>query len=190
MPAPYPTPIFRLMHIDNLTGILQRGGMYAPNHIPHDGIGYRAIHHQHIQERRTARSVPCGPGGVIHDYVPFYFGSLPPMLLALRDGYVFGYNEGQEPLIYLINFPTKHHWKAKSRIEDIKRGLAALIDEVQRLEITSIAVPPLGCGNGGLNWSDVRPLIEEAFALLPHVHVLLYAPTGAPDADAMPVRTP
>jgi hypothetical protein len=135
------------MHIDNLTGILQRGGMYAPNHIPHDGIGYRAIHHQHIQERRTARSVPCGPGGVIHDYVPFYFGSLPPMLLALRDGYVFGYNEGQEPLIYLINFPTKHHWKAKSRIEDIKRGLAALIDEVQRLEITSIAVPPLGCGN-------------------------------------------
>ena len=90
---------------------------------------------------------------------------------------------------YIINFPTKRHWKGKSRIEDINRGLIALIDEVQRLEITSIAVPPLGCGNGGLNWSDVRPLIEAAFASLPHVRVLLYAPIGAPDAEAMPVRT-
>ena len=90
---------------------------------------------------------------------------------------------------YNINFPTKRHWKGKSRIEDIKRGLTALIDEVQRLEITSIAVPPLGCGNGGLNWSDVRPPIEAAFASLPHVRVLLYAPIGAPDAEAMPVRT-
>ena len=44
---------------------------------------------------------PCGPDGIIHDYVPLYFGSLPPMLLARRDGCVSGYNEGQEPLIYL-----------------------------------------------------------------------------------------
>ena len=101
MPVPHPTPIFRLIHVDNLAGILQREGIYAPNHVPQDGIIYRAIHHQHIQERRTMRGVPCGPGGVIHDYVPFYFGRLPPMLLALRDGYVSGYNEGQEPLIYL-----------------------------------------------------------------------------------------
>jgi O-acetyl-ADP-ribose deacetylase (regulator of RNase III) len=90
---------------------------------------------------------------------------------------------------YIINFPTKRHWKGKSRIEDIQSGLPALIDEVRRLEVTSIAVPPLGCGSGGLDWSEVRPLIEAAFAALPHVRVLLYAPQGAPDAEAMPVRT-
>jgi hypothetical protein len=102
MPVPNPTPIYRLTHVDNLAGILQRGGMYAPNHAPEDGIGYRAIHHQHIQGRRVMRRIPCGPGGTIHDYVPFYFGPRPPMLLALRDGYAAGYNEGQGPLIYLV----------------------------------------------------------------------------------------
>jgi len=85
----------------------------------------------------------------------------------------------------IINFPTKRHWRAASRIEDIKSGLAALLDEVHRRGIGSIAVPPLGCGLGGLNWSDVRPLIEAAFAALPDVRVLLYEPAGAPPADAM-----
>src|SRR5437764_14331113 len=63
---------------------------------------------------------------------------------------------------YIINFPTKRHWKGKSRLEDIRAGLAALVEEVQRLNIHSIALPPLGCGNGGLDWSEVRPTIEAA----------------------------
>lgn len=90
---------------------------------------------------------------------------------------------------YIINFPTKRHWRGKSRIEDIESGLVALISDVKRLGIHSIAVPPLGSGLGGLDWNIVRPMIEQAFAELPDVQVLLYSPQGAPAAKDMPVRT-
>jgi O-acetyl-ADP-ribose deacetylase (regulator of RNase III) len=91
---------------------------------------------------------------------------------------------------YIINFPTKRHWKGKSKLEDIRAGLGALVDDVQRLNIKSIALPPLGCGNGGLAWSDVKPLIEAASAWMPEVQVILFAPQGAPNPDSMPVATP
>ena len=90
---------------------------------------------------------------------------------------------------WIINFPTKGHWKAKSRIEDVESGLRDLIATIRELGIHSIAVPPLGCGNGGLPWNEVRPLIEEAFAQVPEVEVLLYAPVETPEAVAMPNRT-
>ena len=90
---------------------------------------------------------------------------------------------------YIINFPTKRHWRGNSRIEDIESGLKTLIEDIRKLGITSIAVPPLGCGNGGLDWNVVQPMIERAFAELPDVKVLLYAPLGAPDAVSMPVAT-
>ena len=90
---------------------------------------------------------------------------------------------------YIINFPTKRHWKGKSQIEDIRIGLKALIKEVKHLDIRSIAVPPLGCGNGGLDWVNVKPLIESAFTELPDVQVLLFTPQSAPTADAMPIGT-
>jgi O-acetyl-ADP-ribose deacetylase (regulator of RNase III) len=67
---------------------------------------------------------------------------------------------------YIINFPTKRHWRNKSKIEDIQSGLITLVEQVKLLGITSIAIPPLGCGNGGLNWADVKPLIESAFSQL------------------------
>lgn len=86
---------------------------------------------------------------------------------------------------YIINFPTKRHWKGKSRMEDIERGLGALVEEVRSRKIRSIAVPPLGCGLGGLDWREVRPLIERAFRELPSVRVLLYEPAGAPAAETM-----
>ncbi|MDX1933626.1 MAG: macro domain-containing protein [Capsulimonadales bacterium] len=86
---------------------------------------------------------------------------------------------------YIINFPTKRHWKGHSRIEYIETGLEALIAEVQRLNIRSIAIPPLGCGLGGLDWNDVRPRIEAAFRQLLDVKVLLYEPAGAPTPGAM-----
>jgi hypothetical protein len=60
---------------------------------------------------------------------------------------------------------------------------------VRRLNLQSIALPPLGCGLGGLDWREVRPMIEKAFSEVPDVHVLLYEPVGTPDAKAMPVRT-
>src|SRR5258708_11925856 len=90
---------------------------------------------------------------------------------------------------WIINFPTKGHWRAASRIKDIESGLQDLIATIRRLGIRSIAIPPLGCGNGGLTWSDVRPRIEAAFAAVPDVRVLLYPPGPAPDAAAMPNRT-
>jgi O-acetyl-ADP-ribose deacetylase (regulator of RNase III) len=90
---------------------------------------------------------------------------------------------------YVINFPTKRDWRANSRYEDIESGLKALVTEVRRLRIESIAVPPLGCGLGGLDWNRVRPMIESAFVELPNVRVLLFEPTGAPAARQMPVRT-
>lgn len=90
---------------------------------------------------------------------------------------------------YIINFPTKRHWKGKSRLEDVESGLKAMVADVQRLGIRSIAVPPLGCGLGGLEWRVVRPMIEQAFVALPNVQVLLFEPAGAPEAKAMPIRT-
>src|SRR5436309_3172063 len=82
---------------------------------------------------------------------------------------------------YIINFPTKRHWKGKSRIEDIESGLVALAHEISERGIKSIAIPPLGAGLGGLDWGDVRPRIEAALRDLPNLHVLIYQPKGAPD---------
>lgn len=90
---------------------------------------------------------------------------------------------------FIINFPTKRHWRGNSRIEDIESGLKVLIEDVKRLGIRSIAVPPLGSGLGGLDWNVVRPMIEQAFADLPDVAVFLFGPQAAPAAIEMPVRT-
>lgn len=91
---------------------------------------------------------------------------------------------------YVINFPTKGHWRAKSRIIDIDNGLRDLVRIVRELGITSIAVPPLGCGNGGLDWTDVEPRIRAAFDELPDVDVRVFPPAGAPAATDMPVNSP
>jgi O-acetyl-ADP-ribose deacetylase (regulator of RNase III) len=90
---------------------------------------------------------------------------------------------------WIINFPTKGHWRSKSRLNDIKEGLNDLIRIVKELGVESIAVPPLGCGYGGLNWNDVRPLIEAAFANVEGIDVRVFPPDGAPAPDSMPNRT-
>lgn len=79
---------------------------------------------------------------------------------------------------YIINFPTKRHWRGKSRIEDIESGLTALAGEIRRRGIRSIALPPLGSGLGGLNWRSVRPRIEAALAALQDVRVIVFEPSG------------
>lgn len=89
----------------------------------------------------------------------------------------------------IINFPTKRHWRQPARLGDIKAGLDDLVRVLRDKEVLSVAVPPLGCGNGGLSWRVVRPLIEDALSDLPKVRVLLFAPEGTPDPDAMPVNT-
>lgn len=90
---------------------------------------------------------------------------------------------------YVINFPTKDHWRGNSRIEFLTDGLQDLVRVIRELEIKSIAIPPLGCGNGGLEWSEVEVHIENAFTALPEVEVRLFAPQGAPKARDMVVKT-
>jgi len=87
---------------------------------------------------------------------------------------------------YVINFPTKSHWKSRSKLTDIDMGLDALVATVRELQIRSIAVPPLGCGNGGLDWAVVQPLMMTKLSQLPDVDVIIYPPNGAPAAAEMP----
>lgn len=90
---------------------------------------------------------------------------------------------------WIINFPTKGHWKAKSRLEDVASGLEDLKRVIIARGIQSIAVPPLGCGNGGLDWRDVEPVIRQALGDLTNVDVRLFAPGSAPKVDEMRVGT-
>jgi O-acetyl-ADP-ribose deacetylase (regulator of RNase III) len=90
---------------------------------------------------------------------------------------------------YIINFPTKRHWRSKSRMSDIEAGLRALVAEVKSLGIRSVAVPPLGCGLGGLNWSDVLERMRKAFSEVPNVRWIVYEPAGAPEPRAIANRT-
>lgn len=80
---------------------------------------------------------------------------------------------------YIINFPTKDHWKSRSKLKDIASGLDDLVRVITDLRIKSIAVPPLGAGNGGLPWSEVEPLIHEKLAQLTDVQIFLFTPANA-----------
>lgn len=84
---------------------------------------------------------------------------------------------------YIINFPTKRHWRGASRMEDIDSGLEALAATIREKHIQSIAIPPLGCGLGGLDWNQVKQKIERSLSALPDVYVLIYEPQGAPEND-------
>lgn len=91
---------------------------------------------------------------------------------------------------YVINLPTKKHWRGKSKIEYVESGLHALAAELCRLGIKSVALPPLGCGLGGLRWKDVLPRIESVLGALPDVDVAVFEPAGAPTPKAMRTGTP
>ncbi|MFD6444063.1 macro domain-containing protein [Promicromonospora sp. NPDC060204] len=81
---------------------------------------------------------------------------------------------------YVVNFPTKKHWRSGSQLSYIEDGLVDLVRVIQELEIRSIAVPPLGAGHGGLDWTEVRPRIETALGGLTDVEVRLYVPEVRP----------
>ncbi|HTX25901.1 MAG TPA: macro domain-containing protein [Streptosporangiaceae bacterium] len=90
---------------------------------------------------------------------------------------------------YIINFPTKRHWRSRSKLVDIETGLQDLTRVIGELGIVSIAIPPLGCGNGGLDWRDVEPRILRALEpLAGTVGVRIFAPKGAPSAAEQPSR--
>ena len=105
---------------------------------------------------------------------------------AVQPGRMLVFETGQlTPPRYIINFPTKRHWRGNSRMEDIDAGLAALVEVIREKCIRSVAIPPLGSGLGGLDWLDVKPRIEAALRPLTDVRVIVYEPAGAPASDTM-----
>jgi O-acetyl-ADP-ribose deacetylase (regulator of RNase III) len=102
--------------------------------------------------------------------------------------FIYDFGEWGKPR-FIINFPTKIHWRGDSKIEYIEKGLHDLVLQVKRLGIKSIALPPLGCGNGGLDWDTVRGLVLDAFRDHPQIQVDLFEPKGAPPPKEMVNRT-
>ncbi len=113
----------------------------------------------------------------------------------VQPGKMFVFDTGQltNPR-YIINFPTKRHWRDKSRLEDIDSGLKALVQTIHDYNIQSIAIPPLGSGLGGLNWSSVKTRIEAATKQVSGVKIIIYEPKGTPDEmpknQTAPTMTP
>jgi O-acetyl-ADP-ribose deacetylase (regulator of RNase III) len=99
---------------------------------------------------------------------------------AVQPGGMFVFETGIIRPEFIINFPTKRHWRGKSRMEDIEAGLRALSAEIKTRSIRSIAIPPLGSGLGGLPWHEVRDRIEAALSDLDHVEAVIYEPNDAP----------
>ena len=87
------------------------------------------------------------------------------------------YNGKRNNPKFIINFPTKRHWKENSQLQDIKIGLNDLLHNLNYYNIKSIAMPALGCGLGNLDWKTVRSIIEETFKNIPNdVKVYVYRP--------------
>ena len=104
----------------------------------------------------------------------------------VRPGQMFVFETGQLTAPrYIINFPTKRHWRGKSRMNDIEAGLEALVEVLREKRIRSVAIPPLGSGLGGLDWAEVKERIETAMRPLSDVCVTVYEPKRAPTSDKM-----
>ena len=98
-----PKHIYHITHKDNLEGIIPQGGLVAQSVMVNDPIPYCNIAHATIQDRRAQTPVPCGPGGHLHDYVPFYFAPRSPMLYAIHRGNVDNCTAGQADIVYLVS---------------------------------------------------------------------------------------
>jgi O-acetyl-ADP-ribose deacetylase (regulator of RNase III)/uncharacterized protein YwgA len=98
--------------------------------------------------------------------------------VLLGEPYLFYDPSGQ----WIVNFPTKNHWRGPARLSDIERGLDHFVRHRTEWGIQSVAMPPLGCGNGGLEWSEVGPLMYRKLHELP-IDVQVYAPFGTPKQE-------
>ncbi|WP_218314158.1 type II toxin-antitoxin system toxin DNA ADP-ribosyl transferase DarT [Halomonas sp. 18071143] len=103
MTPPDPTHIFHITALENLQQILAAGELRAKRSLEQEDTGYTNIAHTTIQDRRLHTPVPCGPGGVLHDYVPFYFGPRSPMLFTLSKGNVEGFTGGQQSIVHIVS---------------------------------------------------------------------------------------
>lgn len=137
-------PILHMTHVGNLAGVLREGGLWSNNHAPPGAEAPISSAHANIQARRAATAVPCGPGGVLHDYVPFYFGERSPMLYANHTGYAG--SGGQRPLVYLVSDVQRVvrsglRWVFTDGHAEMLRGLTCAHDD-----LTALA---------GLDWSAI-----------------------------------
>jgi O-acetyl-ADP-ribose deacetylase (regulator of RNase III)/uncharacterized protein YwgA len=126
------------------------------------GKGVAAEFKKHFPEMFKEYEIKCEKGDVKPGEPYLYNGSL----------------FGQQ----VINFPTKGHWRAASRIEDIENGLKILVSKYKEWEVQSIALPPLGCGNGQLLWEAVGPLMYKYLSAM-DIPVEIYAPYGTPPSQ-------
>lgn len=104
----------------------------------------------------------------------------------VRLGKPYLFRDPSERLI--VNFPTKDHWRSPARLSDIERGLDYFVRHYEEWGIDSIAFPRLSCGNGGLEWSEVGPLMYRKLHRLP-IDVEVYAPHGTPARQLRPSQT-
>ena len=104
-----------------------------------------------------------------------YKSRIDPKTVRLGEPYLYRDLSG----LQIVNFPTKDHWRSPSRLADIEHGLDYLVAHIAEWRIPSVALPPLGCGNGGLEWSEVGPLTYRKLHELP-IDVEVYAPYGTP----------
>ena len=125
--TPDPTPIRRFINLPNLAVYLAHRGMHCPNALPAN-CGWIATHNVQVQTRRGSAAIPCGPGGTILDYVPFYFGTHTPMMLNLHTDRVVGYNHDQRELIYLVSTAQAVQQAAHGFVFSDRHGLLALAE--------------------------------------------------------------
>jgi hypothetical protein len=119
------TPVYHLTHLDNLISILARDGLLANSAMQQQSISYKDLAYQSIQARRARIEVPCGVGGKLTDYVPFYFAPRSPMLYTIHQRNVPTYTEGQEALIYLVSTVEAIHQASLSFVFTEGHGIMA-----------------------------------------------------------------
>jgi ssDNA thymidine ADP-ribosyltransferase, DarT len=100
---PHPTPIFHITHVNNLPLILETGGLRTCLDLRNANVGYTDVAHQSLQDRRANVLVPCGLGGTLHHYIPFYFAPRSPMLYVISKKNGPQHSEGQGPIIHLVS---------------------------------------------------------------------------------------
>lgn len=140
------TPIFHITHVRNLAGIIGAGGLWSDTQRTRRGLQVAGIAHQNIKIRRMRTQVPIGAGGVVADYVPFYFANRSPMMYALHTGYVDGFDGKQADIVHLVSsvemvstgdrpwcFTDGHAVEAVSRFFD----QVAELDRIDREVISS-----------------------------------------------------
>ena len=147
MPGNVPAPcrVYRILHFDNLAGIIEQGGLWCGNEMAERNVPYKQIGLQNLTQQRTGRTVPVGPGGNLNDYVPFYFCPRSVMLYNIHTGRVPTYTGGQEPIIYLVTTVEKIRLDAHP---------FAFTDRHAKLTVASFSTDPSDLSS--LDWPTIQ----------------------------------